>query len=115
MQQFITPELKDSMMNNNTITDEMLYDIAKTLKPNHKSKARKTCINIIYKYLFADNITENVIDDIYKILGNKLLRYDDDDYCDNTINKIDNYIPDSNDNIYPLILIINALIGTELL
>ena len=123
MQQYITPDLKQMMLNNKIITDDMLYNISTVFKPENLNKSRYITTNIIYQYL--TNMTTDEIDKIYEILGNKILRYDDDDYCDKTIYKIDKYIPvnDSthsqrecdDDTIYPLILIVNALIGKELL
>ena len=124
--QFITPTIKQLISNNKNITNNMLGQIVLILdsanlrfecfrrKPTNKGKSRQARINTIYKLLFNSVVTNKAIDSIYNILGNKLLRYDDDDYCDQVIEKIDKYQTD-NVNIYSLILIVNALIGKSLI
>ena len=124
--QFITPTIKQLIKDNKNITNNMLGQIVLILdstnlrfecfrrKPTNKSKSRQARINTIYKLLFNSVVTDEAIDSIYNILGNKLLRYDDDEYCDQIIEKIDKY-QNNNVNIYPLILIVNALIGKSLI
>ena len=119
IQQFINEDMKELMMINDKIDNQLLYDIAKTLKPNHKSRARKTCINIIYKYLFSNDITDKTIDSIDNLFTThniELFRDDDDEYQEDLKYRIkmithDDYIYM---DLYPLILIINTLIHTEL-
>ena len=112
--QFITPTIKQLISNNKNITNNMLGQIVLILDSANKGKSRQARINTIYKLLFNSVVTNKAIDSIYNILGNKLLRYDEDDYCDQIIEKIDKY-QNNNVNIYPLILIVNALIGKSLI
>ena len=112
--QFITPTIKQLIKDNKNITNNMLGQIVLILDSTNKSKSRQARINTIYKLLFNSVVTDEAIDSIYNILGNKLLRYDEDDYCDQIIEKIDKY-QNNNVNIYPLILIVNALIGKSLI
>ena len=112
--QFITPTIKQLIKDNKNITNNMLGQIVLILDSTNKSKSRQARINTIYKLLFNSVVTDEAIDSIYNILGNKLLRYDDDEYCDQIIEKIDKY-QNNNVNIYPLILIVNALIGKSLI
>ena len=119
LQQFIKPEIKELMLINDKIDNEMMFNIAKILKPQHKSRVRKVCINIIYKLLFSDDVTDETIDAIDKLFANhnlELFKDDDDTYHDDVIRRIGMLIGDAHTDIdlHMFIPIVNTLIDTEL-
>ena len=78
-------------------------------QPSNRKHAEN--VDIVYKLLFTSPISSLCINSMYHILGSKLLRYEDDDYCD-YINDKSNDIDD--DYITRLILIVNALINKNI-
>ena len=82
---------------------------------NRSNRSKSDNIKIINDILFNEELSDNCIDFLYQLLGRELLRYDDDDYVDNIISKVDSLVTDCSPYLYKLVLIANALLNYKFL
>ena len=94
------------------------YDADITVESEYEPSTRKRSknIDIIYKLLFKSPVSSVCVNSIYHIMGSKLLRYDDDDYCDNVIEHVNEVLGYDYDDDYieRLVLIANALLNKNI-
>ena len=133
--QYLNKDIKDIISKNSNVTKYLdsiaeallyfknnarLFDTEHIYKFQFPSSNREQSenIDIIDNLLFRSDVSYICIDAIYDILGHKLLHYDDDDYCDDIIHRMEKVISDSDDwddyYITHLVIIANALLNYEL-